>query len=202
MGRRSDRTRGAVLGIATGLVLAGLAACGTAAAGGKPAVSAGHGDKPVAKPVTTAAHAHIPKACSGLTIVRTASSDPVPPGGFLAEPEQFGAYVPGKPFLVLTLDDHGLRFSPDTVRFGTYDVCFVDRRAADAGHDVSFRFFVTGPRLPMSSIAAGTIGNVLFCPGAEGWLLFVDDQPASGKASPRYGNLGVEPGTGCETVVT
>ena len=182
----------AVVGVATAV----LAGCGAASYNPQP----NHG-KPQAH--LTAAGT-MPRACSDLTKVRTPETDPpgLQDGHTFFTAEQFGAFVRGAPYLVATLDSHGLHFSRASVVGGTYDICFVDRRAKDKGKDIALDFYVSGPRVMMSSVHAGTIGPGLFCPGAETGGIFIDDVPATNVPSSNDEWVAIVSSPGCHTVVT
>lgn len=173
---------------AAALVGGGLAGCGPVKSSSRPAA-------------TSPSASTMPRACQHLREVRTAVSDPPAKGDFLISGEVFGPFEHGEPYLVITLDDRGLHFSPTTVAYGDYNVCFVESRRVDAHHDVSFTFFVSGPRMTMASVQAGTIGGGVFCPGAESWGVFIDDGATTANI-PSADNLTVNPGPGCRTVVT
>jgi hypothetical protein len=131
--------------------------------------------------------------------VRTDHGDMIRWWGAFPPGESFDAWSPDAPFVVATLDDRGLHFSPDEIAGGLYNVCFVDSRTHRTHADeVVLDFcFCAGPLLTTLSVAAGTIGSGMLCPITAQVDVSIDDRPAQLPASPT--GLSIEPRPGCPT---
>jgi hypothetical protein len=158
-------------------------------------------------PAATNAPAHAaaePAACRGLAPVREDHEGTIrlPPGeyGFPAG-ENFDAWSPGKPYVVATLDDTGLHFSPAAIKAAVYNVCFVDARShRTGGGAVLDLFFDGGPLLPGLSVKAGTIGADLLCPVLDAPGVTIGNRPLD---DPEIGDsLSISYGAGCPTVIS
>ena len=169
------------------------AACGVSAAGTAHATTPGHPSK---RPPTE------PAACRHLTPVRTGPGGSIPPPtGPYAFPtsESFGSWTPGAPYIVATLDDSGVHFSPAGITAGEYNVCFVDARTHRThANDVVLDFyFDNGPLLMGLSVKAGTIGSDMLCPVLSTPGLTIGDVPVD--LNQAAGSLSIAPGADCPT---
>jgi hypothetical protein len=154
-------------------------------------------------PITTVPASGTPATTpnTGPTPGPTISSPPTTNGGPppFTTGFKFNGAIAGAPVIAVVLDDGGVHIAPNHVAGGAYNVAFTDarsnRHAADA---VVFHVYITGPRIVVLSVRAGTTGGSQLCPGAISSLVTLNGSPLAAGGD----FLEVDDGGDCTTPVT